>query len=250
MKHYESFNFDGVSSLDKGVWRVHMSDGLYEENVLPSRTIEKDTSVSGRLSYQKKVTQENIKIDLTLYLEDGYSEQKLNDIKSWLFTDYYRPFYFEEYPSKVCYVMLEGEMTMRHDGINAIIDVSFTSSSKYWFGREILVEAGYTSRFDIISNGTAPAYPVYHVTGGVSVAQNLPISIKNIRTNEEIVVTEIATGETITIDCFMENIQSSLPNIYRFDKFNDVYPKILPGMNVFDVTGDVSVSVQYRDVYL
>ena len=250
MKHYDSFNFDGISSLDMGVWRVHESSGLFEEALSPGRTLEKDSSVDGRLSYLSKKSQENIKIELTLYIEGGVSESKLDAIKGWLYTDYYRPFYFEERPGRLCYVMLEDEPTIKHDGVNGYINVTMSSSTKHWFGQEVIVDAGTSKVFDVISNGSTKSQPLFSITGMGSVSTSLPVKVKNVRTNEEIVITEMASGETITIDSLMENIKSSLPNIYRFEDFNEIYPILMPGLNQFMVTGDVSVVIRYRDVYL
>lgn len=250
MKHYESFNFNGISSLDMGVWRVHESGGLYEENTFSSRTIEKDSSVEGRISYLTKMTQENIKIDLTLYLENGVSDSKLDDIKGWLITDYYRPFYFEEQPDRICYVMLEGEMSIKHDGVNGYINVTMTSSSKQWFGQEVIVDAGSSKLFDIISKGSTKTMPLISITGLSDHTSESPARIKNTRTNEELVVTALVEGETLLVDCLMENIKTSLPNIYRFDDVNDVYPSLKPGLNQFVVSGDVQVVIRYRDTYL
>lgn len=250
MKHYESFNFDGVSSLDMGVWRVHEGSGLYEESVFSSRTIERDSSVEGRVSYLTKTTQENVKIDLTLYFEGGVSEKKLDAIKGWLVTDYYRPFYFEEQPDRICYVMLDGEIIIKHDGLNGYINVTMSSSSKQWFGQEVIVDAGTAKLFDVISKGSTKTMPLISITSLSNHTSASPVRIKNIRTNEELVVTTMVAGETLTVDCLMENVKSSLPNIYRFDDVNDVYPSLRPGLNQFNIVGNVQVVIRYRDTYL
>ena len=250
MKHYESFNFDGVSSLDMGVWRVHEGSGLLDESIFSSRTIEKDASVEGRVSYLSKTTQENIKIDLTLYLEDGVSETKLDEIKGWLVTDYYRPFYFEEQPNRICYVMLEGEITMKHDGVNGYINVTMSSSSKQWFGQEVIVDAGTSKVFDVISKGSTRTMPLMSITSMSNHTSSSPVRIKNVRTNEELIIKTMVSGETLTVDCLMENVKTSLPNIYRFDDVNDVYPSLRPGLNQFTVVGNVQVVIRYRDTYL
>lgn len=250
MKHYESFNFNGVSSLDMGVWRVHENGGLFEESILPSRSTEKDSSVDGVLSYTTKMTQENIKIDLTLYFEKGVSNEKLDEIKGWLYTDYYRPFYFEEAPDRICYVMSEGEFVLKHDGVNGYLNVSMVASSKRWFGHEVIVDAGTSKVFDVVSKGSEVSLPLVSIFGLSGVESNLPVKIKNTRTNEECILSTIVEGEEVLIDSLLENVKSSLPNIYRFDEFNEIYPTIKPGLNQFTVSGEVSVIIRYRDVYL
>lgn len=233
-----------------GVWRVHEGSGLLDESIFSSRTIEKDASVEGRVSYLSKTTQENIKIDLTLYLEDGVSETKLDEIKGWLVTDYYRPFYFEEQPNRICYVMLEGEITMKHDGVNGYINVTMSSSSKQWFGQEVIVDAGTSKVFDVISKGSTRTMPLMSITSMSNHTSSSPVRIKNVRTNEELIIKTMVSGETLTVDCLMENVKTSLPNIYRFDDVNDVYPSLRPGLNQFTVVGNVQVVIRYRDTYL
>lgn len=250
MKHFTGFIYDSVDSKNLGVTLVHVSGGLYEETLGHSVGVEKESLKDRHLSYLKNISRENVSFDLTMFLEDGVTEQKLDEIKSLFFVDHYREFCFSDNPGKVCYAMPSGEIKISHDGVNGYISLNMTTNSPYWFSPVNVFESNSSGSFEIINKGTAICYPTYEITSLIDFSETLPLMIKNVRTNEEMVIREMSAGETIEVDTTYEHIQSSLPNVYRYDKFNDVYAGLEPGLNIINVNKDVSIVLRYREIYL
>ena len=74
------------------------------------------------------------------------------------------------------------------------------------------------------------------------------ISIKNITTNEETIISGMSVNEVITLSA-EQFILSSVPNKIFGSNFNFVWPRLIPGINEFVINGSGSGSLEFTYRY-
>jgi phage-related protein len=60
----------------------------------------------------------------------------------------------------------------------------------------------------------------------------------------------LAVGEVITINCSNEDVQTSLPGMYRFDNMTGDFIDLDLGDNSIQINGNISVQLKYEFKYL
>ena len=249
MKHFMGFSYDGITSKSMGVTQVKVGDGLFEDDMMSNRTLEVET-VRGRDSaYLKHVGRDMITIEMTLYIENGFDEEKLDRLRGWFDKDYYKPFFFDERGDRIVWALLESNMRLSHDGEQGYFTVTLKANSAYWHTPVVAIEYEKPGTYQLENKGVGVIYPVYELYANSNITESSPFKIRNLRTNEEMVVHEMAQGEKMTIDTMNESVASSLPNIYRYDAWNEQYLPLARGNNLLEISGDVHVVVKYRARY-
>lgn len=74
---------------------------------------------------------------------------------------------------------------------------------------------------------------------------NTTVSIKNNTTNETLTITECVSTEIITVQCKEDKLKSSSGRLL-LDKWNKQMISICEGSNSISLTGNFSISIQYR----
>lgn len=248
------FSYDGISSHDKGVMMVKTSGGLYDENFLPNRSIV-EQSVPGRNApYFVRVDNEPLSFSISIALIDREFRNQIRDVARWLFTDEYKPLYFESNPNRVFYAIFEGNSSFIHNGLKqGYVTLNVRTNSPF----------GFSPPKKDVFNVNGAVTKEYFNEGDLKIRPNLVItkrgagnvSIKNNTTNQELIIRDMLDGEVATLDCANEQIYSSYENViprrYLFDKHNDVWldwDKY--ENNQFTFTGNFTVEFQYEYVYL
>lgn len=248
------FSFDGKSSQDKGVMMVKPNGGLYDEFFLPNRSIV-EQSVPGRSApYYVRVDSEPLSFPIAIALIDRDYRNQLRDVARWLFTDEYKPLYFESNPHRVFYAMFEGDSSLIHNGLKqGYITLNVRTNSPFGFSppkSEILDVRGSLTK-EFFNEGDVRIRPTLVITKrGVG-----NVSIRNNHTGEELIIQDMLDGEVATLDCTNEQIYSSyeksVPRRYLFDKHNDVWLDWNSyENNQYTFTGDFVVDFQYQYAYL
>ena len=249
MKHFMGFTYDGMSSKAMGVTQVSTSGGLFEDDLMSSRTIETEKGKMSDITMLKRVIREPITFQMTLYLEDGMDQSAIDRITYWLDTDEYRQFYFDERDDRIVYALPQNEIKLSHDGINGYFNVTMVANSPYWHTPVVAMEYESPGEYMLINNGVSVIKPIIEIHATTNITAEQPFKIKNLRTNQEVIFKEIASGEVVTIDCEWENVESSLPNIYRYDAWNEEYVILPTGQNILQISSGAYVVIKYRERY-
>lgn len=249
MKHFLGFTYDGIPSMHYGIMQVSTGGGLYEDALMASRTIESENVKNRDFSIFKSITRENIKFNMAIYMEHGVDERQLDIVRNWFDVDYYKPFYFDERPDRVVYAMVEGEPTLKHDGYQGYIDVSFVTNSPYWWSPIQALDFKGATTFSFTNTGTKSLFPVIEITAKGNISSGSPVKVINVRTGQSLEVTQMASGEVLTVDCLNQYLQSSLPETYRYDVCNENYLEIETGVSSIQLVGNASFKFRYREKY-
>lgn len=241
------FNYNGVSSREFGLTAVDLSSGLYEEDFVASRTIE-ETKPSGRAtSIFHGITEEDRSFDLTLAFDNGFTEDKLESIMKWIFTDYYKPLYFEENSGRIVFAMITGDSRIVHNGLQeGYFTVSVKTNSPYIYSDIKKKNFSQTSPVTIVNNGHRESYPIIDIK---KVGDgDLKIKVRDY----SVLITNLKNGENIQIDTLRGKIITDIVGQYRYDNvtIGELEDLILEeGSQTYSVEGGANIVLTYREVY-
>lgn len=249
MKHFLGFTYDGIPSMHYGIMQVNVGGGLYDDTLMSSTSIESDTVKGRDVSFFKNITRENIKLTMSLYMEHGVDERQLDIVRAWFDVDYYKPLYFDERPDRLVFAMIEGEVKLRHDGYQGYLEVTLATNSPYWWSPIHALDFKGATTFNFTNTGTKSLFPMIEITAKDNISSGSPVKVINVRTGQSLEVTQMASGEVLTVDCMYESLQSSLPETYRYDVCNENYLEIETGVSPIQLVGNASFKFRYREKY-
>ncbi|MED3562239.1 phage tail protein [Bacillus xiapuensis] len=260
------FTFAGIKSTEFGIWNVSISDGLYSEPFMASRSIN-EVKIRGRdKPYPFEVNKEPLSFQLSFLFSEGWDDELISKVQSWLDVDFYQPLSFSENLIKVYYAMPVDTSELTHNGIKqGYITLTMRCDSPYSYSRDIVSpwyksvhinggsfitpylwsdnETKYDKSLEIINKGDKDILLEIFIEkngdGDITV-------INTSRANSVMKFTSLLDGEKIHIDGENQIIESNLPNIWRYDDFNDFYLPLYKGKNVIQVEGDCLIKFQYR----
>lgn len=245
------FHFKGISSKEMGLLNVKMESGLMKEHFLPERSINA-LSIRGRdEEYFQGVKYKPISfLPLTFYIDEPLSMDQSFKLNQWLHSDYYEPFYFDDFPERIYYVMYEGKPEIFHNGTNGYFTIEMKSKSPYSFSPFYLSNGIDSSEnpvsFDFPNKGNTLLYPEVFIT----MLDNSDVTIENRTNGVFFKFTNLIKDENVYVDCENEFIETDLPNTYRFNNFNNQYLNLVYGINHLVISGKCLVKFRYRYKYL
>ena len=247
------FTFDGINSMDEfGIMNVSVdSSGLYTETFMANRNI-KEIKVRGNdRPYFSEIERDPITIPMTFYFQDSWDDNKIAQVKQWLNVDYYKPLIFSEQPSKIYYAMPSDSLNIIHNGLKqGYVTLNMRCDSPYSYSPEInsnWFDVSDNNTFSIDNNGDCKIYPQINI---VKIG-NGNLTIENLNNgNATMKFTNLLDQEELYINCEKEYIETSIPNFYRYDSFNDTYMQLVYGQNNIRVTGDCRIQFIYEYKFL
>jgi predicted phage tail component-like protein len=249
-----NFHFKGIASKDKKVINCKVDSGLFEERFLPNRTIN-TVSIRGRdEEYFQSVKYDPVILPLTFYIEEELTEKQAHDLNRWLYSEYYEPFYFDDFPNRIYYVMYHGDTRLFHNGMQGYVTIEFISNSPYSYSPVYLddpIDAthydGITPiKYDIPNNGDKDISPEIWI----KMVENGDVTINNLSNGDTFKFTDLAANETVYVDCKNEDVESDLTNTYRYNNFNKQYLSFVYGINRLEIHGKCTVQFRYRYKFL
>lgn len=247
------FNYDGIMSSQFGVINIVLDGGLYEETYVASREIV-ETEIRGGNPILHDIQRKPLEFDLTIAFEDGFTDEKLEQVTDWLFKDYYRPLYFVGKENRVFMCMPIDDSSIMHNGVQqGYVNLKMRCNSPYLYSQEITT-----------SNTTVGATPVeVTIESDTHIPVFLELSIlkqgtgsvriETLDSNGVVVdtflITTLAHLENVYIDGKKELIKSDIVGMYRYDMLVGAFPKIKKGTNKFRITGNCGIQFRYKNKY-
>jgi len=243
------FHYNGISSIEMGLLNVNTEGGLFEELFLPNRTINTMTVKGNSKSYLQSIERENISLPLSFLLPEKFNESEIKAIKQWLYQDYYKEFYFDDYPDKRFYMMYDGDFTIVHTGNGqGYVKLTLVSNSPFSYSPYYTVNLtandavnGITYAFK--NEGDLPIYPEIwmKITAGSGRVQ-----IVNQTTNKTFEFNNLALNETVYVDNEKEDILTDLALTYRYNNHNGNFLELVRGTNTLKIIGQCTITLKYR----
>lgn len=244
------FNYDGVSCKTYNLMNVNLSNGMFEDTLHASRSIN-ETQVRGSdTPLFNSVEEEPLQFDMVIAFTKEFTDTDIDNVIVWLFQDVYKPLYFEDKPNKIYYCMPIGDANIVHTGLKqGYFTLSMRcKSSKIYSPQKtspLYDLSTNTGRYSInVSNGGHVAiYPEISITkvgaGNITLIKSGKIfEIRNLIDREE-----------IYINCEKEIISSDAEKIgvYRYDDVVGNYHDMMlnRGNNTIYVEGNCKIQLRY-----
>lgn len=253
---YDQFHYAGYDSEDFGAIQASFNSGLFEETVVSNRNII-ETRIRGQAkSYLHGIEQDPIEFELNVTLSEKNSDDEIDNAIKWLKQDKYQPFYvIGSTKRKIIYCMPSGEIKLSHNGLGqGVLTMTMHSNSFLMYS-----PINSSQNYDLSANPSTGTVIQLGNSGDIEMKPIITIvtsSAGDIRIvnesngNDELSFTGLANAETITIDCEREDIQTDLPNTYRYSNSNLNFLELPKGTNKLRVYGKCKISFKYEYVYI
>jgi phage-related protein len=250
IKQSLNFNYDGVWSEEYGVVHVVLDSGMYEETLVATRDIN-ETKVRGNSKPMLYgVEDSTLSFDMTIAFEKRFTDDDVDRLIRWLFSNHYKPLYFEGKEDRVYYCMPTGDSNIIHNGLNeGYIAITMRCDSPYVYSQNIITPketVSTTKTITLQNDGQFTVFPEI----SLKKSGNGKITIESLDDGGDIFeITYLANGEDIYLNCEKEIIESDAPGVYRYDKLNGHFPRINYGANRFKITGACTIQFRYKNIY-
>lgn len=242
------FNYNNKSSEEFGLIAINLDNGMYSEMFMPTRSIN-ETKPEGRdVPIFHGITTEKREFQLTLAFEKGFHKDMIAGIVDWLFTEQYKPLYFEGGLDRIMFSIVSGDSSLVHDGMNnGYFTVNVETNSSYKYSRIIEHKIGDRKRYSISNRGHKEVFPEYEFKkigkGDIKFKMN----------GKNVLIINLEDGESIKIDSLREIIETDIPGAYRYNnitagELEDLYLK--KGLSKIEIEGDADISLKYREIFL
>lgn len=249
------FKYRGEYSKHYGILNVQiggMATDMYNEPFLPNRELN-EVMVRGRVKpYHQDIQKEPLEFSLSFAFDNRFSERLIRRTARWLSPDYYQELIFSNNPSRIFYAMPVQQSEFIHNGLKqGYLNLTFRCNSAYSYGN-VYVSHVYESDtngkyINFKNNGDLNIYPeiVLEKVGSGD------ISIKNLSDGgKEMIFEDLEDEEVVYIDNEEEEIKTNIENKYRFDNHNDVFLKMLKGINKIKMQGEFKLKFRWQPILL
>jgi len=116
------FSFAGEKSINYGILNVTINNGMQEEPLSYTRTID-EVSTKGRdRPYFQGIKKEPLKFNVSFAFEESWDEQKIREVTRWLTEhDYYQELYFTNDfgidPERIYYALFVDDPVLIHNSL-------------------------------------------------------------------------------------------------------------------------------------
>lgn len=244
------FIYAGRTSEEFGLLNVNVNNGLYEETFLPRRQIIEEKIQGRDIPYFFGFDYEPLQFQVSFAFKDTWDNVKIREICRWLKQPYYQPLSFSNDLDRIYYCVVIDDAQLIHNGCKqGYVNLTFRCNSPYSYSPV------YTTQVYDFSNNPSGSDLVFINNGDLECKPDVfiqkigdgDISIINLSNGgKEFKFTGLLDGEEITVDCENESIETNLPNIIRYNNFNNQFLSFVVGYNYLKVNGNCKLQFRYR----
>lgn len=248
------FNFDGKSSKDFKLKIVNTSSGMYEDILSASRDITTTKPTGRTKSMLMNVVDNDLSFPLEIAFEEGFTDQSVEQVALWLKQSYFKPFYFEENPSRVFNVMFSDSFSLIHNGLKqGYVSLTALTNSPHVYS-PVKLTSKYTvaTTLDIAINnkGHEIIYPEISITTTATSLKLETVDKATKKVENIFEIKNLTKGEDLYLDCYREVIESAIVGKHHYEDTTGRYPSLNRGEKILRVTGACTIQLRYREEYI
>lgn len=239
---------------------------MFQEPFMAQRTIV-EQKVRGRSPYFQEIQTENLQWTLSFAFQDSWTDDQLRNLANWLNVDYYKPlvFYDNLTPTgneRIFYAMPVDASQIFHNGNSqGYVQITFKCHDACSFSPVYITPTSKISSYflspsfpiqmptniEFINDGDLAIKPIFYVK-----TYGTDFTIKNLtNSGQGFTFTGLSLGETVTIDCDSETIESDISeDTYRYNNMIGDFITMVQGVNTLQCVGDVEIEIKYEFKYL
>lgn len=247
MRHGLHFTYNGISSVDMGVIKATLNSGLSEDVLISGKQILEEKIEGRDKPYFYGVEYDTLSFSVIIFFEDNMTEEHMRSVLRWLNQDSYKPFFSNDEPHRVMYVMPVNDIVSSKATLQqGYLEIEFRADDVNTFSPiEKTQEYSFTSNtggqnITVNNKGDFNCYPIVHIEK----IGNGNVTIRNNTNNiGDFSFTGLQDKEKLEIDCEGKIIDTTY-NRPRYDDFNNNFLELKPGNNTLRVTGDLKLQLE------
>lgn len=256
----EYFIFDGVKSIDMGIYLIRVSSGMIQSPFFGGLSIEEERAKNKIVPYHYGVSKEPIEFTILISpIEKEWTPQLRNKVGRWLIQDKYKPFQTGDDMGKIYYAICTEAPNFELAMNLGYLELTFRTNSPYAWTMP------YIESFNLLNNNTTTIIEIENKSNVLSyfypkmeisllqlngnATNTKQIKIKNLSDGgREFILginNDLVGNEVIGID--NENgIIKTGNQIHNnvFTKFNRKWLRFVYGVNRLEVTGKCQLSIK------
>lgn len=251
----EYVKINGINLWEKGFFAINMDSGLRTSPIIGTINSEFDYAINNKESYLIGKTYEPISFPMMFTTNTGvWSEEEKSEFLSIVDNDNLIELSFKGDFERVYFVSLQGQVIFSsNDGFTGFYSLEFISNYPYALSEERTVSANVVGStvLNIYNEGDLLICPELNIIKTVSTGA-ISFSVKNNKystSTATLSISELFVSEELYVDNRTMEIVSSLPNTYRYSKWNNKKIELEPGLNELTITGNCSINIKYRFIY-
>ena len=255
MKESLDFFYNNELSANMGIININLEGSLYRERLYGSRELLEEMIRGRTKPYFQSIDRKPMEFSLAFAFSHDFDYEQLRNINRWLNVDFYKEFYFMDYPQYRFFVMPIADNFITHNGMNqGYVELTMRTNDAYAYSEEFLSEdydlTQNTAQGTIVTINNDGDIPL-EVEMWIKKHGNGDISIINASdNNREFSIMNLKDQEHVYVNHEKEDIKSNVPNLYHFDDVLTEYMKMPRGLNDLQIYGSCTIQFRYRYKYL
>lgn len=247
------FSYDGIKSIDKGVYLVKIDSGLKENPLLPEREIISEQIFGQETPYYFGFIDRPLRFSVTISpLEDEWTTEKRREIARWLnpYRGKFAEFYTTDDINKIYFVTYLGSPNLSLTGLNqGYVTLEFQNIDQYTYTpvhEKIYDFSTIVSPtiFHYENMGDTLLYPDEMWIQKIGDGDLSIISLSD--GGREFKFTNLFDNEIVYVRNKDAYIESSIPDRYLYSNFNMNYLRMVYGVNVLQVSSPCKIKIRTR----
>ena len=130
------FVYDNINSRDMGLININYSitGGLVEEPFLANREVLEINTYNKEKPFFQDIKTYPLMINLEFAFENGFSSERLQEVKRWFSVSYFKELYFSSEPNKRYYAVLVDDSFLLHNSMGeGLVTATFRCNASWAF---------------------------------------------------------------------------------------------------------------------
>ena len=255
MKESLDFFYNNELSKNMGLININLEGSLYRERMYGTRELFEEMIRGRSKPYFQSIDIKPMEFTLAFAFSNDFDYEQIRRINRWLNVDFYKEFYFMDFPQYRFFAMPILDSFITHNGMNqGYMELQMRTNDAYAYSQEYLSE-----NYDLTWNSPDGTLITIENNGDVPLEIEMwikkygdgNITIINATNNDdEFRIENLKDEEHLYINHEKEDIQSNVPNMFHFEDVLTDYMKLPLGENNLRVYGNCTIQFRYRYKYL
>lgn len=255
MKESLDFFYNNELSNNMGIFNINLEGSLYRERLYGARELLEEYIAGRTKPYFQSINLKPMEFTLAFSFFNNFDYDQIRKINRWLNVDYYKEFYFVDYPNYRFFLMPITDSFINHNGLNqGFMELTMRTNDAFAYSQEYLSED-----YNLMENPLDGTALTINNDGDIPLEVEMwikkygdgDITIINTSDNDrEFRVQNLKDEEQIYLNHEKEDIQSNVPNLFHFEDVLTDYLKLPLGENLLRVYGNCTIQFRYRHKYL
>ena len=245
------FMYNGISSQSMGIINCSVDkSGMQSESFFAESEIMETTTRYNNRPFFQGIVRKPLILNLQFAFLEKWDDEKLRKTARWLCQDFYKEMYFSDNPNIKYYTIANSTVDIIHNSLKqGYLNLSFRNVDSYAYS-PIYSSSLYdlstnpiSTTLEFINNGDVPCKPLITV----QVISGTSFSISNLSDGgNTISFTGLQANEILEINCENEDIKTSIPLTYRYDKMSGDFLSTIRGVNRLLCFGNIKLQFKYQ----